>query len=87
MSKNVKKEILASEYSSEQVLAVNTSTYCILRQQYFVTKTAISKKSSRKLKYQKNNYVDKLDTFSMTQLLAQTNYRTFYRVFLYAQGQ
>ena len=26
MSKSVKKEILASEYSSEQVLAVNTST-------------------------------------------------------------
>ena len=27
MSKSVKKEILASEYSSEQVLAVNTSKY------------------------------------------------------------
>jgi hypothetical protein len=27
VSKSVKKEILASEYSSEQVLAVNTSSY------------------------------------------------------------
>ena len=27
MSKSVKKEILASEYSSEQVLAVNTSVF------------------------------------------------------------
>ena len=27
MSKSVKKEILASEYSSEQVLAVNTRVY------------------------------------------------------------
>ena len=27
MSKSVKKEILASEYSSEQVLAVNTNGY------------------------------------------------------------
>ena len=29
MSKSVKKEILASEYSSEQVLAVNTNSYII----------------------------------------------------------
>ena len=29
MSKSVKKEILASDYSSEQVLAVNTSINCI----------------------------------------------------------
>ena len=29
MSKSVKKEILVSEYSSEQVLAVNTSMYWI----------------------------------------------------------
>ena len=29
MSKSVKKEILASEYSSKQVLAVNTSMYVL----------------------------------------------------------
>ena len=31
MSKSVKKEILASEYSSEQVLAVNTTGYGIAK--------------------------------------------------------